>query len=408
MEMTAESLSKPFFSKSYPNNANSNSKSNSNKKKEYYDPEDEGYEPPASVPLPPSASGNSKSHKDLKFDSLLSPHPVGGRGTNQQEENGFFFRKQQSQPPQPQPQSQEQEQVVLPPPGTKKLSLGNNKKQQTLLTATQSQSQTSIKSQQQQQQVVLIPFLKDEKGNPLFLTCEQAERNFQIMMDNDKNNNSKNDDDNENDVDEDLTIYSKSQEQSSSSSSLSTTATATATATTWEDAGITSPVLLQNLRNMECFTPLPVQDKACPTILTGSSDVLVGTYTGSGKTLAFLVPLIERVLISNANHDDDDDDDDDGHKKDATDATGSNHGNADTNSNGGLRILIVVPGRELASQVVSVARQLLIGTGLSALLAIGGTGFGRNLQDIRQKKPTIIVGTPGRIAELVVGKPGEK
>ena len=148
-------------------------------------------------------------------------------------------------------------------------------------------------------------------------------------------------------------------------------------------SSITSPILLRNLQVMECAAPLAVQDKACPSIITGN-DVLVGTYTGSGKTLAFLVPLIERVLISAQ---------DDEHNQPALQS---------------LRILVVVPGRELASQVVTVARQLLEGTGMSALLAIGGTGFSRNLQDIRKKKPSIVVGTPGRIAELIVGKPGEK
>jgi superfamily II DNA/RNA helicase len=74
----------------------------------------------------------------------------------------------------------------------------------------------------------------------------------------------------------------------------------------------------------------------------------------------------------------------------------------------GLQVLIVAPGRELASQIASVARSLLEGTGLSVVLAIGGTTFSRNLEQIRKNKPTIVVGTPGRIAELVVGQPGEK
>jgi superfamily II DNA/RNA helicase len=97
------------------------------------------------------------------------------------------------------------------------------------------------------------------------------------------------------------------------------------------------------------------------------------------------VPLTERVLFSSS------DDSDKARQQQQS-----------------LKIMVVVPGRELASQVVSVARQLLEGTGMSAMLAIGGTGFSRNLQDIREKKPSIIVGTPGRIAELIVGKPEEK
>ena len=148
------------------------------------------------------------------------------------------------------------------------------------------------------------------------------------------------------------------------------------TARSWEELGITSPQLLLNLQTMKCPVPLAVQDKACPSILTGN-DVLVGTYTGSGKTLAFLVPLVQRLLLLDDPSD-------------------------------GIQVLIVAPGRELASQIVSVARDLLAGTEMTTMLSIGGTTFARNLEQIRKRKPTILVGTPGRIAELIVGKAGEK
>jgi len=148
----------------------------------------------------------------------------------------------------------------------------------------------------------------------------------------------------------------------------------------WEDLGITSPVLLENLEYMNCLAPLDVQVKTVPGAVTGN-DVLVGTYTGSGKTLSFLTPLVQRLLWDG----------------DDTDLKSL-----------GLAILIIAPGRELASQIASVARELIQDTGLTVQLAIGGTTFSRNLEQIRKRKPNIIVGTPGRIAELVVGKPGEK
>ena len=148
---------------------------------------------------------------------------------------------------------------------------------------------------------------------------------------------------------------------------------------TWEDIGITNPQLLENLLNMKCDSPLPVQENAGPSILSGN-DVLVSTHTGSGKTLAFLAPLAQNILA------------------DASEKTNTT----------GLKAIIVAPGRELASQIVAVARDLFKGTGLTVMLAIGGTPFGRNFEQIRKKKPEFIIGTPGRIAELVVGKPGEK
>jgi superfamily II DNA/RNA helicase len=144
----------------------------------------------------------------------------------------------------------------------------------------------------------------------------------------------------------------------------------------WEELGVTSDAVLENLRSMNCPTPMSVQEKTTPAILTGN-DVLVGTYTGSGKTLAFLTPLVQRLLWK-------------------------------TDKDPGLAVLIVAPGRELASQIVSVARELIQDTGLTVQLAIGGTTFSRNIEQIRKRRPNILVGTPGRIAELVVGKPGEK
>ena len=149
--------------------------------------------------------------------------------------------------------------------------------------------------------------------------------------------------------------------------------------------GISHPVLLQNLEVMGCESPLPVQIKACSSIIEGK-DVLIGTHTGSGKTLAFLAPLAERLLNSSVDVED----------------------NEALGKSSFVRAIIVAPGRELASQIVSVARQLLQGTGLTISLSIGGTPFTRNVEKIRKTKPDIIVGTPGRIAELVVGKDGEK
>lgn len=188
--------------------------------------------------------------------------------------------------------------------------------------------------------------LRDEDGNQLYLTVAQAERNFRSTLSSGASD------------DEDLTAPSTQP-------------------TAWDELGITSKQLLKNLQSMGCDAPLSVQEKSCPSILTGN-DVMVGTYTGSGKTLAFLVPLAQRLLFEESSPSD------------------------------GLQVLIVAPGRELASQIASVARSLLEGTGLSVVLAIGGTTFSRNLEQIRKNKPTIVVGTPGRIAELVVGQPGEK
>ena len=190
----------------------------------------------------------------------------------------------------------------------------------------------------------------DEDGTPRLLTLEEALNQFQST------------------VDSDVMEVIESEE---------TPIVAFSNSQSWQDLGITSEVLIENLEYMNCPSPLAVQEKCVPSAITGN-DVLVGTYTGSGKTLAFLTPLVQRLLWN------------------------------DSVEDLGLAILVIAPGRELASQIVSVTRDLVQDTGLKVQLAIGGTTFSRNLEQIRKQKPNILVGTPGRIAELVVGKPGEK
>jgi len=131
----------------------------------------------------------------------------------------------------------------------------------------------------------------------------------------------------------------------------------------WEDIGITDPNLLRNLRSpdaLSCPCPLPVQDRACPAIVS-MNDVLVSTHTGSGKTLAFLAPIAQGLLMEGG---------------------------------GGAfpRAMIVAPGRELASQIVSVARSLFAGTGLTVEMAIGGTPYSRNVERLRKTRPDVVVG----------------
>jgi hypothetical protein len=294
--------------------------------REYYDEDDEGYE---------SDNAGVPSDSLYRIDHLISPRPVGGRGSNQIESDteksqDFFFNN-------PLPTNVNDSKTLDEAGGYESDKVGKG---------------ASGKKQGRRQQRKSTPVL-DDMGNPLYLTLEQAQRDFESLQQ--------------------VPGTDSSGEDHASSQSMAEFETRSS----WEELGITSPRLLENLKRvMSCGTPLSVQNKACPPILTGN-DVLIGTYTGSGKTLAFLVPLAQRLLFEKTN-------------------------------SGDLKVLIVAPGRELASQIASVARSVLEGTGLSVTLSIGGTTFARNLEQIRKRKPSILVGTPGRIAELVVGQPGEK
>ena len=279
---------------------------------EFYDEDDEGYEP----------TDNRSDDDDMTYhlDTLMAPRPAGGRGSKSIPEPtdsaspGFFFNRNAAK-------SNKQHDDQMP----------------------EKNAEEDARKKRRPEKPSSIPVL-DENGKPIFLTLEQANRDFQSSL--------------------------TSQEDDH--------AYETPNRRTWKELGITSETLLLNLESMGCGSPLSVQDKACPSIVTGN-DVLVGTYTGSGKSLAFLVPLAQRLLFAGS-----------------------------TSSGTDVQVLIVVPGRELASQIVSVARSLLEGTGIDVMLAIGGTTFNRNLEQIRKRKPSVLVGTPGRIAELVVGRPGER
>ncbi|GMH93229.1 hypothetical protein TrVE_jg9584 [Triparma verrucosa] len=144
----------------------------------------------------------------------------------------------------------------------------------------------------------------------------------------------------------------------------------------FSNLGITHPQLLTNLASMKCSSALPSQLLSLP-ILLSKRDCLISTHTGSGKTLAFLIPLLQDLLT-----------------KSETDKTQS------------VKAVIVCPGRELASQITSVCRSVIQDTSLSVMMTIGGTAYAKNAEGLRKNKPTIVVGTPGRVAELMCGGEG--
>lgn len=120
--------------------------------------------------------------------------------------------------------------------------------------------------------------------------------------------------------------------------------------------------LLAKLSSLGIKHPTEVQEAAIPAILAGKN-LLVQSPTGTGKTLAYLLPLLERL-------------------------------NAGTKD---LELLVLVPSRELAFQVVGVIRSLDDRLGLAALT--GGANLERQLQALKEK-PKVAVGTPGRVLEL--------
>jgi superfamily II DNA/RNA helicase len=112
-------------------------------------------------------------------------------------------------------------------------------------------------------------------------------------------------------------------------------------------------------------TTMKVQEQMIPAMLEGK-DIVAESPTGSGKTLAYVLPILNKV---------------DGSKK-------------------STQALIVAPSQELAMQIVEVIREWIVGTDITVQQLIGGANMARQIEKLK-KKPTIVVGTPGRLNELV-------
>jgi superfamily II DNA/RNA helicase len=114
--------------------------------------------------------------------------------------------------------------------------------------------------------------------------------------------------------------------------------------------------------------PFPIQAAALPDALAGR-DVLGRGRTGSGKTLAFSIPMVAALA--------------DGYTM-----------------AGRPRGLVLVPTRELASQVHAVLAPLAHAVGLSVATVYGGTPQGRQVTAL-QARTDIVVACPGRLADLI-------
>jgi superfamily II DNA/RNA helicase len=114
--------------------------------------------------------------------------------------------------------------------------------------------------------------------------------------------------------------------------------------------------------------PFPIQAATLPDALDGR-DILGRGQTGSGKTLAFSLPLV--ALLA------------DGYSMACR-----------------PRGLVLVPTRELASQVEAVLAPLAEAAGLSTVTIYGGTPQGRQVAALRNRAD-IVVACPGRLADLM-------
>jgi superfamily II DNA/RNA helicase len=125
-----------------------------------------------------------------------------------------------------------------------------------------------------------------------------------------------------------------------------------------------SDAVAQALAARDIHTPFRIQALVLPEALAGG-DVLAKAPTGSGKTIAFAVPLVERTAPDS----------------------------------GTPAALVLVPTRELASQVADDLAALASTKGLRVAAVYGGAPISSQAKRLRGAH--LLVATPGRLQDLI-------
>ena len=146
---------------------------------------------------------------------------------------------------------------------------------------------------------------------------------------------------------------------------------------TFGDLGLGGNIV-RALAELGADKPFPIQAATAPDVLAGK-DVLGRGRTGSGKTIAFGAPLAERLMQLWAE-------------------SGKSGGKRQLGR--APRALILAPTRELALQIDRTVQPIARSVGLFTTQIYGGVPQGRQVGAL-QRGVDIVIGTPGRIEDLV-------
>jgi ATP-dependent RNA helicase CshB len=129
------------------------------------------------------------------------------------------------------------------------------------------------------------------------------------------------------------------------------------------------PFILEAIKELRFYKPTEIQERIIPSILRGES-VIGQSQTGTGKTHAYLLPIIEKMDPEREV----------------------------------VQAVITAPTRELATQiyheVLKITKFCPSGQQITARCFIGGTDKQKALEKLKIQ-PHIVVGTPGRINDLI-------
>ena len=137
----------------------------------------------------------------------------------------------------------------------------------------------------------------------------------------------------------------------------------------FEKMGLDSS-LLKAVKELGFQEATPIQEKVIPKILTDKNDLVAQAQTGTGKTAAFGLPIIQMVDVTNK----------------------------DTQS------LVLCPTRELCVQITSDLKKYATHVdGLRVVPVYGGASIDTQIRSLK-KGGQIVVGTPGRVRDLIKRK----
>ena len=139
---------------------------------------------------------------------------------------------------------------------------------------------------------------------------------------------------------------------------------------TFDQLGLSKP-LIDALASKNYIEPTPIQAQAIPTVLS-VRDLLGIAQTGTGKTAAFMLPSLDRLAQNRPAF----------------------------LKPGQIRMLVLAPTRELASQIAASAEAYGSNMKASVGVIFGGVANQKSVRTV-SRGLDVLVATPGRLLDLV-------
>ena len=148
-----------------------------------------------------------------------------------------------------------------------------------------------------------------------------------------------------------------------------------------------SPGVVSAVAKLGFATPTAIQARSIPEIVAGE-DVIGKAQTGSGKTLAFGLPIVEKWLeMYETQEAEDEDSNDEARKRTAK----------------GPMAVVLSPTRELAKQIGDHIKAVCDGLPAAPYVCVVTGGLSIQKQQRQLEKADIVIGTPGRLWEVLDG-----